>query len=262
MQSLPPALNAQDFRDVRLEEAKLGQLLFYDKVLSGNRNIACNTCHSVDFGTSDGLALGIGEGGRGVGPARTPGEGDSRIRKRIPRNSQALWNLGAKSIDVLFHDGRVSLADDYDNGYNTPAQEWLPPGLNNLLAVQAIFPLTSQFEMAGNPKENEVAGARHDRIDAVWPILTKRIIKEPDYVARLIDVYDDVDAASDVTIAHIGNALAAFINFEWQSIDSPFDEFLRGDDAALNTQEQRGMNLFYGAAGCSACRGTRQNTDV
>ncbi len=250
---LPEPLIESDFRDVRHDEAMLGQLLFHDKLLSGNRNIACNTCHTPEFGTSDGLPLGIGEGGVGIGPSRTAGTGEDRIRKRIPRNSPGLWNLGAKDLHVLFHDGRVSVSDDYDNGFNTPAQEWLPGGLDNLLAAQALFPLTAQFEMAGNPKENEVAGARHDRIDAVWPILTKRVINEPEYLSRLISVYGDVSAAKDVTIAHIANALAAFMAFEWQSIDSPFDAYLRGNISALNQQQQAGMALFFGKANCSQC---------
>jgi len=253
VQNLPQPLSATQFREVGQEEAKLGQLLFYDKILSGNRNIACNTCHSTEFGTSDGLALGVGEGGIGIGPERTTGEGDDRIRKRIPRNSPGLWNLGATSIDVLFHDGRVSLSDDYDNGYNTPAEEWLPAGLDNILAVQALFPMTSQFEMAGNPKENEVAGARHDRIDAVWPIITKRVAAIPEYVERMSNVYDNVDSASDVSISHVANALAAFMAFEWRSIDSPFDAYLNGDKDALSAEQLHGKSLFYGTAGCSRC---------
>ncbi|MCB4379797.1 methylamine utilization protein MauG, partial [Synechococcus sp. MU1644] len=168
---VPRALTADDFIAVDPAQAKLGQLLFYDRILSGNRNIACSTCHHPDLGTGDGLSLGIGEGGEGLGPQRTAGTGDDRIRKRIPRNAPGLWNLGARDLHTIFHDGRLSVADTYENGFNSPAEEWLPEGLDNLLAAQAIFPLVAQFEMAGNPKENEVAGAIHQRMDYAWPIL-------------------------------------------------------------------------------------------
>ena len=50
-----------------MEKVKIGRLLFHDKILSANRNIACATCHSHDLGGSDGLSLGIGEGGHGIG---------------------------------------------------------------------------------------------------------------------------------------------------------------------------------------------------
>ena len=244
-----------------MQRAKIGQLLFYDKILSGNRNISCGTCHHHRFGGTDGLSLGIGEGGVGVGPDRHPGSGESRIRKRVPRNASALWNLAAKQFTVLFHDGRLAIADDFDNGFNTPAEEWLPHGLETVLGTQAIFPMTAQFEMAGNPKENEVAGALHDRIDAVWPILAKRVRVIPEYGQMFVETFDDIDTAEEVTIAHIGEALAAFIAIEFRSDDSPFDAFLAGDETALTPMQRRGADLFYGKAGCADCHSGSLLTD-
>ena len=137
---LSAPLADRDFHEFSVKRAAIGQLLYYDKILSGNQNISCGTCHHHRFGSGDGLSLGIGEGGIGVGPARQPGKGDNRIKKRIPRNASALWNLGAKQFTVLFHDGRLAIADDFDNGFNTPAEEWLPKGLETVLSTQAIFP--------------------------------------------------------------------------------------------------------------------------
>ncbi|RMH43201.1 MAG: methylamine utilization protein MauG [Alphaproteobacteria bacterium] len=258
---LPEPATAEDFLSFDPRQAALGRLLFYDKILSGNRNIACATCHHPAFGTADGLSLGIGEGGRGLGPNRDPGVGASRIRKRIPRNAPGLWNLGAREVRVLFHDGRVSASDLYGNGFNTPAEEWLPKGLNSVLAAQALFPLVAQFEMAGNPAENEVAGAVHDRIDAAWPIIAKRVRTTGDYGARFVAAFDDIDAPDEVSIVHIANALAAFMATEWESIDSPFDAYLSGDEAALSPAARRGMALFYGKAGCSACHSGKFQSD-
>ncbi|MEP2531405.1 cytochrome c peroxidase [Shimia sp.] len=254
-------MQPSDFVQFDSDQARLGQLLFFDPILSGNRNIACATCHHPEHGSGDGLSLGIGEGGTGLGPDRLPGEGDTRIIKRIPRNAPALWNLGARDVDVMFHDGRVSVSDIYDNGFDTPAQEWLPEGLNSILAVQALFPMTSQFEMAGNPKENQVAGAAHDRIDAVWPILAKRVRVIPEYAEMFEAAFDDVNEPLDITITHVANALAAFEGTEFQSYDSPFDAYLAGDPAALDNTQQAGMALFYGKANCSACHSGPLLTD-
>ena len=249
----PRPLTPDDFITPDPAQAKLGQLLFYDRILSGNRNIACSTCHHPDLGTGDGLSLGIGEGGEGLGPERTAGTGDDRIRKRIPRNAPGLWNLGAHDLHVMFHDGRLSIADTYENGFNSPAEEWLPEGLDNLLAAQAIFPLVAQFEMAGNPRENEVAGAVHNRIDYAWPILTDRVRHIPAYADAFSAAFDHIDGPKDITIADIANALSAFMIFEWTSIDSPFDAYLKGDTDALTGPQQAGMKLFYGDAGCATC---------
>lgn len=258
---LPPPLKESDFIAFDAKQAALGQLLFYDKILSGNRNIACATCHHPSLGTGDRLSLGIGEGGEGLGPQRIAGTGDSRIKKRIPRNAPGLWNLGAKELHVLFHDGRLSVADTFENGFNSPAEEWLPRGFNSLLAAQAVFPVTAQFEMAGNPKENEVAGAIYDRIDNAWPILAKRVRIIPEYGRLFVAAFDHIDAPEDVTIVEIANALAAFQAIEWRSIDSPFDGYLAGDEGALDPNQKRGLELFYGKAGCSSCHSGRLLSD-
>ncbi len=258
---VPRALTDADFPAVDPDQARLGQLLFHDKLLSGNRNISCGTCHHPDLGGTDGLSLGIGEGGTGLGPNRRPGTGDDRIRKRIPRNAAALWNLGHKDIAVLFHDGRLSRSEIYENGFDSPAEEWLPPGLDSLLAAQALFPLTAQFEMAGNPKENEIAGAVHDRIDAAWPIIAKRVRTIPDYGRMFVENFDHIDEPADVTISEIANAIAAYIATEWRNHDSPFDAHLAGDDTALGPDARAGMTLFYGKAGCSTCHSGPLLTD-
>ena len=250
---LPRPLGLDDFISVDPAQARLGQLLFYDRILSGNRNIACSTCHHPDLGTGDGLSLGIGEGGEGLGQNRTAGTGDDRIRKRIPRNAPGLWNLGARELSIMFHDGRLSVADTYENGFNSPAQEWLPEGLDNLLAAQAIFPLVAQFEMAGNPRENEVAGAVHNRIDYAWPILTDRVRHIPEYAGMFVQAFPHIETSSDITIADIANSLSAFMIWEWTSFDSPFDAYLAGDSTALTPMQKAGMALFYGKAGCSDC---------
>ncbi len=259
--SLPAPLQEEDFITFDAGQAALGQLLFFDPILSGNQNIACATCHHPKHGSSDGLSLGIGEGGEGLGPMRLPGQGESRIIKRIPRNSPALWNLGARDVQVLFHDGRLSVSDIYGTGFDSPAQEWLPSGLNSILAAQALFPMTSQFEMAGDPKENEVAGATYDRIDAVWPILAKRVRIIPDYADRFISAFDNVDEPLDINITHIANALAAFEATEFRSNDSAFDAFLSGHHDALTADQSAGMTLFYGKARCSTCHSGSLLTD-
>lgn len=250
---LPPPLTEADFIDFDPAQAAIGRLLFYDKILSGNRNISCSTCHHPAHGTSDGLSLGIGEGGIGLGPKRTAGTGADRIPKRIPRNASALWNLGAREIHTMFHDGRLMTSGRYGNGFDSPAEEWLPTGFNSILAAQAVFPLVAQFEMAGNPRENEIAGAVHDRIDAAWPIIAKRVRIIPAYGEAFVAAFDHITSADQVTVVEITNALAAFMATEWQSIDSPFDAYLNGDASALTSNQRAGLNLFYGKANCARC---------
>lgn len=245
-------ITAEDFITFDADQARLGQLLFYDKILSGNKNISCGTCHHHDLAGGDGVSLGIGEGGTGLGPKRLPGDGADRIHKRIPRNAPALWNLGHKDVRVLFHDGRLEISDIYGNGYDSPAEEWLPQGLETILAAQALFPMTAQFEMAGNTGENEIIGAVTDRIDLGWPILAKRVRTIPEYGRMFVAAFDHIDRPEDVTIVEIGNALAAFIGTEWANYDSPYDAFLTAG-TPLSEDAERGRQLFFGDARCAQC---------
>jgi cytochrome c peroxidase len=245
-------LSKDQFQPTQPDKVKIGQLLFYDKILSGNRNISCGTCHHHDHGGSDGLSLGIGEGGSGLSIARTAGTGDDRIRKRIPRNATSLWNLGHKSITVVFVDGRLEISDLYGNSFNSPAEEWLPQGLDTVIAAQAVFPMVAQFEMAGNPKENEIAGAVHDRIDASWPILAKRVRIIPEYGDMFVAAFDNIAKPEQVSIVEIAEALGQFINDEWQNFDSPYDTLLT-EGIALEPAAERGRQLFFGQANCSSC---------
>ncbi|MFP7671765.1 cytochrome-c peroxidase [Marivita sp. S0852] len=253
-------ITAEDFIAFDADQARIGQLLFYDKVLSGNQNISCATCHHHDLGGTDGLSLGIGEGGVGLGPDRTPGDGRDRIRKRIPRNAPALWNLGHKDIRVMFHDGRLVPSDMYGNGFDSPAEEWLPQGLGSLLAAQALFPMTAPFEMAGNVGENEIAGAVNNRVDLAWPIIAKRVRTIPAYGEMFVQAFDHIDRPEEVTIVEIGNALAAFIGTEWANYDSPYDDFLV-NGTPLPAAAERGRQLFFGAANCVQCHNGPLFTD-
>ncbi|SLN76625.1 cytochrome-c peroxidase [Roseisalinus antarcticus] len=254
------SLGPEDFISVDPAQARLGQLLFYDKILSGNRNISCGTCHHHDHAGGDGLSLGIGEGGTGFGPERTAGIGADRIGKRIPRNAPALWNLGHRSVDTLFHDGRLSVSDLYGNGFDSPAEEWLPEGLDGVLAAQALFPMAAQFEMAGNPGENQIAIATHGRIDAGWPILAKRVRTIPAYGEMFVAAFDHIETADQVTIVEIANALGAFIAAEWQSYDSPYDAWL-AQGMALAPAAENGRELFFGTARCATCHAGPLFTD-
>lgn len=257
---MPPPITPADFTSFRDSEVRLGRFLFHDKILSGNKNISCGTCHVSRFGSGDGLSLGIGEGGAGVGPERDAGAGADRVIKRVPRNAPGLWNLGHTGFTTMFWDGRVELLNTYENAFDTPAEEFLPSGLKSLLAVQALFPLTSRVEMAGDPGENEVVGAIFDRIDKGWPILVARLAAIPEYVALFAQAYGDVDGPGDVTITHVANALAAYQASEFQSFDSAFDAFL-SEGRPLPDEAERGRALFFGAAACSTCHSGPLLTD-
>ncbi|MFN2137557.1 MAG: cytochrome c peroxidase, partial [Candidatus Promineifilaceae bacterium] len=122
------------------EKVALGEALFYDKEISGNRDISCATCHHPLLHGGDGLALPLGTGARGLGTTRQI----ALNRAFVPRNAPEIFNRGAPQWTTMFWDGRVTQEFDY---FKSPAGDALPPGLESPLAVQAMFPPTSRDEM-------------------------------------------------------------------------------------------------------------------
>lgn len=240
-------------------QTRLGQLLFYDPVLSGNREVACATCHHPRLGTSDGVSLGLGDGGQGIGPDRRV-DPDNPPEQRVPRNAQGLWNLGAAEFTVMFHDGRLEADADRPGGIRTPLGADMVAGFDNVLAAQTMFPVLSPDEMAGHYGENEISQAVRQGVltgpDGAWARITARVAAIPAYRDGFAAVIGD----RPLGFADIANALGAFIAFEWRADDSPYDRFLLAG-TPLPPEAEAGRALFYGAAGCGTCHAGRYQTD-
>ena len=265
---LPGPVTDQDYyfdAQPAADKVELGRLLFFDKILSGNQNMACASCHHPSLASGDGLALPLGEGALGLGMERQPGSGpDTSVAGRVPRNSPGLFNLGAEEFERLFHDGRVETDPHgyFDGGFVTPAKWKLPAGLDNPLAAQAMFPVTSPMEMAGNKGENEIADAISLNNAAgrggAWELLAMRLQSIPEYVELFRRAYPRVvSSGEDITFVLAANAIAAFETVAFRADNSPFDRYLRGDSNSLSSEQENGMRLFYGAAGCGDCGGLR-----
>lgn len=260
-QDLPEPLRDADFPQIDEAEAQLGRLLFYDPILSGNQEVSCATCHHPRFGTSDGVSLGMGDGGRGLGPDRVA-DPDNLPEQRVPRNAPALFNLGARQVRVLFHDGRIEVDPARDAGFRTPLGPEMEQGFDGLLSAQTMFPVLSADEMAGHYSENPVSKAvRTGRITApggAWDLLAQRVAGLPAYRQRFRSVYGK--APQDVHFTDISNAIAGFMVHEWRSDTAPYDAFLRGP-AVLPARAMAGLKLFYGNAGCAECHSGPLLTD-
>lgn len=239
----------------------LGEALFFDKELSGNRDIACATCHHPTLAGGDGLPLSLGTGGMGLGTTRQMGYG----RELVPRNAPEIFNRGLPQWTTMFWDGRVMV---YADGmFVSPAGALLPDGLSGPLAVQAMFPVTSRAEMRGAPDDtdagrglNELAAISNDDFPAIWDALMARLLANPGYAALFAAAYPGVPTA-ELGFEHAANAIAAYEIAAFSFDDSPWDRYLAGDRAALSPEARRGALLFYGEAGCATCHAGTLMTD-
>lgn len=257
---LPSAVTPADFRATDPLLVDIGRDLFFDPILSGNKNIACATCHHPTLASGDGMSLGLGEGAVALGTARRAGD-ENAPHNRIPRNAPALFNLGAYEFEVMFHDGRVQVDPTAEFGFKMPANATLERPVPSALAAQALMPPTSFDEMAGQDRENPIAIAsgegRFAGDGGVWDLLCERIEAIPGYADRFKAVIGD----RKLHFTDIARAIAEFETFEFQSINSPFDQYLLGDETALDEDQKAGMELFYGSANCASCHSGPFQTD-
>ncbi|MCR9060811.1 MAG: cytochrome-c peroxidase [Rhodobacteraceae bacterium] len=79
-------------------------------------------------------------------------------------------------------------------------------------------------------------------------MLEARLAFVPEYRERFKDVF----GTEYPRLGHAWMAIAAFERTLVQT-DTPFDNYMRGDDAALDEAQKRGLELFTGKAGCSQC---------
>jgi cytochrome c peroxidase len=229
----------------------LGRALFFDKVLSGNRDISCATCHHPSTSGADGLSLAIGTGGTGLGPARRLGAGG----QFVPRSAPSLLNQGLRSF-YLFWDGRVS---GHQSGpFTMPPGVVLPAPVPNILAAQAMLPVLNRREMRGEPGDtdvfgnpNELAQFTDNQYAQVWQAIMQRLLAIPEYTAKFAAAFGTGLGAPG--FQHAAAAIATFVTEAFTRADSPFDRYLAPDDAALLPEAKRGAVLFFGRAQCASC---------
>ncbi len=247
--------------------ARLGRDLFFDPILSGDKNISCATCHHPDLGMADGRVLSIGAGAHGLGEERvflseiTVSE-DTRfdltgvianpfIGEFIPRNSPTVINAGIAPSQ--FWDSRVEQRGS-EGLIHAPDDVVTELDLSDAAIAQALLPLVSRAEMAGATFGNEPSSVIREN-------LARRLRDIPAYVTQ----FEAVFGSGEISPLQIAEAMAAF---ERQLIftAAPWDDYIAGDNEALNEDEKRGALLFYGELNpqlnCVQCHSGNMFTDI
>jgi cytochrome c peroxidase len=232
----------------------LGRALFFDKVLSGNRDVACATCHDPASALGDGRSLPVGTGGSGAGAARAPGDG----RAFVPRHAPSLLNAGLGAFYLLW-DGR--LGSHGSAGFDNRTGIQLPAGLPNAFTAQAMLPVLNRREMRGEPGDrdvhgnpNELAAFGDHEARAIWQAVMHRLTAIPGYVDLFASAFPG-RPASQLGFEDAARALVAFQIEAFTKTRSPFDRYLDRDDGALTAEQKRGAALFFRDAACVQCHG-------
>ena len=228
----------------------LGKRLFESTLLSGDNDVSCATCHLEKHGFADGLAMAIGVGGKGEGEERLY-DGKGTL---VQRNAFTLFDRGRPGYNTFFWDGKV---DADESTIYSPFGNYLSPIFRDALSVAAILPLTERDEFLGQLSvfnANEYQEAVGDSLYQRRYELLSKAIRERIAETDLGKAFDDVGISpNELELAHIGNALAAFIRDEFSCPDTPWNRFLAGDSEALSNSQKQGAIVFFGKGRCVGC---------
>lgn len=206
------------------EKVELGRLLFYDPILSGNKDVACATCHQPEFNYAEFLETSIGVNGVGNGTKRQfLNPNDIPFTKR---NSQSVLNTAFNGLTnhEPYH------AESAPMFWDLRAKS---------LEEQALLPIKTLEEMRGH-------GFREE---GILDEVLVRIRKIPEYSRLFAAAFAGEE--NPVTEKNLGKALATYERTLIAN-NSRFDQYMRGDSNALSLSEKDGLNLFL-KTGCAKC---------
>ncbi len=199
------------------EKVELGRLLFWDPILSGDKDVACVTCHHPKDAYAEQLDLSLGVGGKGLSELRSAGT-------LVKRNAPTILNTAFNGLKA---DG-INNPEDAPMFWDNRAQS---------LEEQAIEPILSAEEMRGDQILEE----------AILDTVINRLKNIPQYNNLFTDAFGE----NSITEENIGKSIAAFER-TLVANNSPFDQYARGDENALSSLEIRGM-INFTEVGCANC---------
>jgi cytochrome c peroxidase len=206
------------------EKVHLGRLLFYDPILSGNKDVACATCHQPEFNYAEFMETSIGVNGIGNGSKRR-----FRNPNDIPftkRNSQSVLNTAFNGLTN--HDP-----------YHAESAPMFWDLRAKSLEEQALLPIKTLEEMRGHRFSEE----------GILKEVILRLRKIPEYSLLFAAAFKDKE--NPVTEENLGKALATYERTLIAN-NTRFDQYMRGDSNALSLSEKDGLNLFL-KTGCAKC---------
>jgi len=137
---LPDKVIAPNDNTTTPEKVKLGKLLFFDPILSGNKDVACATCHHPEFGYAEFRDISIGVNGTGMSSKRifnTPND-----IPFVKRNAHTILNTA--------YNGMTK-----EGNYNPKKAPMFWDSRSNNLEEQALEPIKSLEEMRGRKYDED-----------------------------------------------------------------------------------------------------------
>ncbi len=180
--------NSIETKKTPTTKEQLGELLFFDPILSSTNKISCSSCHIPAYAFADTLPLSKGVDG-----------------KLGTRNTPSAMNQASRTF--FFHDGRAQSLEE-----------------------QAFGPMENPVEM--NLPMYEIV---------------RKLNESNFYFTQFKKLYNE-----KATKENIANALSLYER-KLETDNSPFDNYMQGDETAMSESAKRGQIIFNEKGKCFDC---------
>ncbi|MEM5566681.1 cytochrome c peroxidase [Psychroserpens sp. AS72] len=222
-------------------KVELGKMLFHETGIAMNPNMeesmymySCASCHHAEAGFQSGILQGIGEGGNGFG---LHGEGRFKNAMYLESDIDVQPIRTPSALNVAYQD--VMLWNGQFGGTGTNQG-------------------TETNWTVGTPKEVNNLGFEGVETQAIAGLDVHRLVMDQDFILNspYKDMFDEAFPNSDVSSRYsklnAGLAIAAYERTLLPN-QAPFQQWLNGNENAMNEQETEGALLFFDDAQCFSC---------
>ena len=253
----------------------LGKALYWDEQLSSTKTVACASCHILFNGGTDPSADAINDkaynpGFDGVlgtqddviassGVPESDGNGVYKYnaiygyRPQVTgRKAPSVINMGY--ANSLFWDGRAT------GQFTDPLNNEVVLTAGAALESQVLGPPTSSVEMGHNGRSwNDVISALESSTPMGLSAHLDTDLSNWIGTDSYFQLFNRAFGSTEITAAKIAMAIASYERSLYAN-QSPFDDFVAGNNNALSAQENRGLGVFR-RSGCAGCHSTALLTD-
>lgn len=216
-------------------------------------SLGCLQCSGESALPAGHFTHGWAESRRHEGRSEEPLEalpGEAAYDAKVARLGRALF-----SSPLLSEDGRVSCATchapSHGMGDGKPTPE-VPERLGPLTNSPTLYNARYLFKLNWSGKFDDLAAHLDSLLpnprvlDTTWHGVVARLRADAEWVRQFREVFASAPSEE--------NARRALVEYELSLVtpDAPFDRWLRGDEAALQSDAKEGYALFK-SYGCSSC---------
>ncbi|WP_417365750.1 cytochrome-c peroxidase [Flavobacterium beibuense] len=175
-------------------------------------------------------------------------------------DSKELRELGKTLFydPIVSNEGKLSCASCHnpDKGFT----DGVPKSLSNIQGktvlrnaptlLNAVYADRYFYDLRAFSLEQQAEHVifNHDEFNTAYSDILNKLKADKTYA----DKFKTVFGKNAITRENFSNALVSYV-MSLQSFSSPFDKYIRGEQADIPAEVKRGFNLFAGKANCATC---------